>query len=89
MLVRQDLLSIGETQLTMTNVYPRFFHWEHSGQHFAPSRCPIAWGLVQSSARLRQIVFSSADEPISSIAVARDCLHRRFALLSQNLAQQK
>jgi fucose permease len=60
MLVRQDLLSIGETQLTMTNVYPRFFHWEHSGQHFAPSRCPTAWGLVQSSARLRQIVFSRA-----------------------------
>jgi hypothetical protein len=27
--------------------------------------------------------------PISSIAVARDYLHRRFALLSQNLTQQK
>jgi len=28
-------------------------------------------------------------EPISSIAVARDCLDRRFAMLSQNFTQQK
>src|ERR1700721_160201 len=29
------------------------------------------------------------EEPIPSIAIARDYLHRRFALLSQNLTQQK
>jgi hypothetical protein len=29
------------------------------------------------------------EEPISSIAVARDYLRRRFVLLSQNLTQQE
>jgi hypothetical protein len=88
MLVRQDLLSIGETHLTMTNVYPRFFGAQWAA--FCAIPLPYRVGLGSILGRLRQIVFSRArEEPISSIAVARDCLHRRFALLSQNLTQQK
>jgi hypothetical protein len=51
---------------------------------------PYRAGLGSIGGRPRQIIFSRArDEPISSIAVARDCLDRRFAMLSQNFTQQK
>jgi len=47
-----------------------------------------AQGLVQSSAAKANCI-QPGPGAISSIAVARDYLNRRFALLSQNLTQQK
>jgi hypothetical protein len=64
-------------------------HWKPNGQHFEPSRCPYRGAWFNPRLAKANCIQPGPGGAISSIAVARDYLHRRFALLSQNLTQQK